>query len=86
MLSVFGYPEGTVQPAKELHLIDKMIHRLPLISPIAAGALLQIPKTSVTNLTSYQLFLLANYVRGDQLVLGTLNAHHLVHEQGRNHG
>mgnify|MGYP001770762765 CR=1 FL=1 len=84
MLNILGYPSGRVAPRQQVAFIDHLVSQLPTISPIAAGSLLQIPKSSVTNLTSYQLFLLANYVRGDQLVPGNPQAYH--HSVRRTHG
>lgn len=75
MLQILGYPSGRIQPNREIALLSEMINRLPLMSPIAAGSLLSIPRTALTNLSSYQLFLLANYVRGDQLQRGTMDRH-----------
>jgi hypothetical protein len=72
MLETLGYPNGRIETGKEMTLLRIMVAQLPLINPIQASSLLAIPKTAVTNLTSYQLFLLANYVRGDQLHLGSL--------------
>lgn len=84
MLNILGYPSGRTAPAEEIRLLTEIVDRLPTVSPMAASALLSIPKTSVTNLTSYQLFLLANYVRGDTLAAGHLSRP--AHTQGRGHG
>lgn len=83
MLETLGYPSGRIETGKEMRLLRTMITQLPLINPIQASSLLAIPKTAVTNLTSYQLFLLANYVRGDQLHLGSVHHHTL---RRRSHG
>lgn len=76
MLQTLGYPSGRIQPKREITLLSEMVSRLPLMNPIAAGSLLSIPRTALTNLSSYQLFLLANYVRGDELQRGTIHRHH----------
>ncbi len=83
MLQILGYPSGRIQPRREITLLSEMVNRLPLMSPIAAGSLLSISRTAVTNLSSYQLFLLANYVRGDELQRGTIHRHHSAR---RSHG
>ncbi len=70
MASTLGYPYGKNHGWATIHLLSKIIARLPGVSPIAASHLLGVTQTSVTNLTSYQLFLLANYIRGDSLQLG----------------
>lgn len=75
MLKTLGYPGKRVHPKEDMALVRKIVNRLPLISPLAATSLLSIPQTSVTNLTSYQLFLLANYVRGDEIKQGVLHPH-----------
>ncbi|PSR19961.1 MAG: hypothetical protein C7B45_17315 [Sulfobacillus acidophilus] len=76
MLKILGYPNGRIEPRREIVLLSEMVNRLPLMSPIAAGSLLSIPRTALTNLSSQQLFLLANYVRGDELQRGTISRHH----------
>ena len=83
MLTTLGYPSGRIQPHREMTLLRQMVNRVPTISPIAASSLLSIPRTSLTNLSKYQLFLLANYVRGDQLVQQSLPH---PHSKGRSHG
>lgn len=83
MLKILGYPGGRIHPQQEMELVREMINRLPLVSPLKASTLLSIPNTSVTNLSRYQLFLLANYVRGDQLVRVALPARR---PQKRSHG
>ncbi len=75
MLQTMGYPGNRIHPHREMELVQEMIERFPLISPLAAGPLLSIPETSVTNLRYYQLFLLATYLRGNQLREGTLHLH-----------
>lgn len=83
MLKTLGYPSGRIVPRQEMRLVREIVSRLPLINPIAASALLAIPKTSLTNLSSHQLFLLANYVRGDQLRRASV--HQYSHNR-RSHG
>lgn len=75
MLEILGYPGGRIQPKPELNLMRRIVNRLPLINPIAAASLLSIPNTAQTNLTKYELFLLANYVRGDELRLSSVHRH-----------
>ncbi len=70
MASTLGYPYGQDHGWKTIHLLTQIVSDLPGVSPIAASHLLGVPKTSVTNLTSYQLFLLAQYIRGEALQLG----------------
>lgn len=84
MLNILGYPNGRTAPSAEIRLLTEMTTRLPLVNPLAASSLLVIPKNSATNLTSYQLFLLANYIRGDSLQTGHLTRHPAHH--GRVHG
>jgi hypothetical protein len=76
MLKILGYPGGRIQPKQEMALVREMIDRLPLVNPIKVPALFTIPNRSRTNLSRHQLFLLANYVRGDQLRRISLPAHH----------
>lgn len=70
MLNNLGYPYGPSHGWNTVNLLSRIVQTLPSVSPIAASHLLGVTKTSVTNLTSYQLFLLANYIRGDNLQLG----------------
>lgn len=84
MLKTLGYPSGHVVGSQELKLISQVVQRVPLINPIAASSLLAITKTSVTNLTFNQLFLLANYVRGDPLRQGSAKLYQ--HHHRRTHG
>lgn len=82
MLTTLGYPNGRIQPRQEMTLLRQMVNHLPTISPIAAGSLLSIPRTALTNLSEEQLYLLANYVRGDEVRLGSVPKH----RTGRAHG
>lgn len=75
MLKILGYPGNSIHSQREMELVREMLNRLPLVSPLAAASLLSIPRTSLTNLSRHQLFLLANYVRGDALKSGTLPGH-----------
>lgn len=68
MFQTLGYPYGRTNPKEEMALLSKILNGLPLVSPLAASKLLAIPNNASTNLTTEQLFLLANYVRGDKLV------------------
>lgn len=74
MLETLGYPDGTVHPARELQLLAAMIRTLPRLNPLVASSLLTVTKTSHTNLSGYQMFQLANVVRGDSFRLGQLPA------------
>lgn len=84
MLSTLGYPDGRIAPKKEIQLLSTIVTQLPLVNPIETSTLLTIPKTSVTNLSSYQLFLLANYIRGDALKPGNIGPYQ-IHRR-RSHG
>jgi hypothetical protein len=70
MASTLGYPYGQTHGWAAIHLLSKIISNLPGVSPIAASHLLRVTQNSETNLTASQLFLLANYIRGDRLQLG----------------
>ncbi len=83
MLKTLGYPKGRTVPSQQMRLLRTIVNQLPTINPLYAGALLGIPKTSVTNLTLNQLFVLGNYVRGDKLVQGSVT--HYRHFR-RKHG
>ncbi|POB11466.1 hypothetical protein CO251_04800 [Sulfobacillus sp. hq2] len=72
MLATLGYPDGAANPAGQVQLLGKIVQMLPEVTPIAAGELLGMTKNSTTNLTAYQVFALANYIRGDALKLGSL--------------
>ncbi|MBX5468075.1 MAG: hypothetical protein K6U14_11380 [Firmicutes bacterium] len=72
MLQTLGYPDGTVHPARELALLEAMIRALPRLNPLVASSLLAVTKTSYTNLSGYQMFQLANVVRGDAFRLAAL--------------
>lgn len=73
MLATLGYPYGRINPQPEVHLLADVITGLPSVNPLAASSLLGMIKASRTNLTSYQMFQLANYVRGDRLTVGRLD-------------
>ncbi len=83
MLKTLGYPKGRTVPGQQMTLLRAIVNQLPTINPLYAGRLLAIPKTSVTNLTLNQLYVLGNYVRGDKLVQGS--AKHYRHSR-RKHG
>ncbi|PSR31995.1 MAG: hypothetical protein C7B46_16270 [Sulfobacillus benefaciens] len=85
MLNNLGYPYGPSHGWDTVNLLSRIVQALPSVSPIAASHLLGMTKTSVTNLTSYQLFLLANYIRGDNLQLGHM-ADFRSHSVRRDHG
>lgn len=84
MLGTFGYPDGAANPADQVTLLSDIVNKLPEVNPIAAGELLGMAKTSRTNLSAYQVFSLANYIRGDALQLGTVKQ--LQHPARRTHG
>ena len=84
MLATFGYPDGDASPRGQVNLLSQMITTLPQVNPLVAGELLAMAKNSSTNLTAYQVFSLANYIRGDAIKLGSLK---LVRQAARrSHG
>ncbi len=85
MLTTLGYPDGHSHGWATVKLLSQIVQGLPSVSPIAASRLLGVTKTSTTNLTSYQLFLLANYIRGDTLQLGYVRQFRAPATR-RNHG
>lgn len=70
MEATMGYPKGRIHPQQEIRLLNEVIHGLPNVRPIAASGLLAMVENTKSNLTSYQLFQLGNYIRGDSLQLG----------------
>ncbi len=84
MLASLGYPDGSANPVGQVKLLGQIVDALPQVNPITAGSLLGLSKSSSTNLTAYQIFALANYVRGDILKLGTTSQ--LPHSSRRSHG
>lgn len=70
MAATLGYPYGQSHGWATIHLLTKIVSELPGVSPIAASHLLGVSQNSATNLTSSQLFLLAQYIRGETLQLG----------------
>lgn len=86
MLQGLGYPASPTNPKEQIRLVRLMANRLPSVTTMAALSLLSITKTASTNLSSDQIFLLGNYVRGDQLVQGLLTPHTQAHQSGRRHG
>ncbi len=84
MLGTFGYPDGAANPKAQVVLLSEIVNKLPEVNTLAAGELLGMAKTSKTNLTAYQVFSLANYIRGDALQLGTIKQ--LQHPARRTHG
>lgn len=84
MLQTLGYPYGRTVPKQEMKLVSMMVNRLASINPLAASSLLAIPRTAKTNLPYYELYLLADYVRGDKLqpVSPRQYAHHLRRVHG----
>ncbi|PSR29459.1 MAG: hypothetical protein C7B47_01720 [Sulfobacillus thermosulfidooxidans] len=84
MLATFGYPDGVSSPQGQVKLLSKMVDTLPEVNPLVAGELLAMTKNSSTNLTAYQVFSLANYIRGDALQLGSVKQ--LKHSVRRSHG
>lgn len=85
MLQTLGYPSGQFNPKQEMKLVGLMVNRLPSLNPIAASSLLGITRTSATNLSSYELYLLAEYVRGDTLHRVPIS-HYTHHHPRRTHG
>ncbi len=83
MLATLGYPDGAASPAGQVQLLGKIVDMLPEVTPIAAGGLLGMTKSSTTNLTAYQVFALANYIRGDALKLGSVSQ---LRRPRRSHG
>lgn len=81
MLNTLGFPKGDVVPAKELKLLREIMRGLPKMNPLVASSLIAITKTAKTNLSGYQMFQLANYIRGDSFKIGQLTSFQV----GRNH-
>ncbi|HBQ95127.1 MAG: hypothetical protein M1294_07175 [Firmicutes bacterium] len=85
MLGTFGYPDGAASPKGQVELLSEIVNKLPDVNPLVGGELLGMAKTSRTNLTAYQVFSLANYIRGDALRLGTIQQLQ-YHPARRTHG
>lgn len=84
MLQTLGYPNGATNPKQEMKLVGLMVNRLPTLNPAQASSLLGITRTSSTNLSFYELYLLAEYVRGDTLKQVPISSY--THHSRRAHG
>ncbi|NMP22315.1 hypothetical protein [Sulfobacillus harzensis] len=84
MLQTLGYPSGQLEPRQEMKLVGLMVNRLPSLNPIAASSLLGLTRTSHTDFSFYELYLLADYIRGDTLKEVPIT--HYTHHTRRAHG
>ena len=68
-LKELGWPYGQPSRRHELAVLSDIVTYLPELAPNQTTLLTNVMKGSTTNLSAYQLFMLATYIRGENLRL-----------------